>query len=139
MGNLRTRFVPFTLAGLAIVATISLAQQQGGGFLSNFTGEIAIVPSDEMRSSRIRFEAGARTNWHVHSEPQLLLIEEGRGRWQEEGGPVQVLESGEPVLTRASLNHWHGAAPDQFAMQFSVYSGSLDWGDPVSEEDYLGQ
>jgi quercetin dioxygenase-like cupin family protein len=50
-----------------------------------------------MRSTRIRFEAGARTNWHLHSERQLLLIEEGQGRVQELGGPVRVLREGERV------------------------------------------
>ncbi|HEY5667471.1 MAG TPA: cupin domain-containing protein [Gammaproteobacteria bacterium] len=123
---------------LATGACIALAQQQGG-FLSNFTGEISIVNSEEMRSSRIRFEAGARTNWHVHSEPQLLLIEEGQGRWQEEGGRVNLIEAGAPVLTRGAVSHWHGAAPDQAAVQFSVYSGTLEWQDPVTDDQYLGR
>jgi len=126
------------LSAGAIVTIAALGQQQGG-FLSNFTGEIAIVDSSEMRSSRIRFEAGARTNWHVHSEPQILLIEQGRGRWQELGGRVQVLEAGEPVLTQASLSHWHGADPEQAAVQFSVYAGSLEWQEPVTDEQYLGE
>lgn len=126
------------LSASAIVAIAALGQQQGG-FLSNFTGEISIVDSSEMRSSRIRFEAGARTNWHVHSEPQLLLIEEGRGRWQELGGRVQVLEAGEPVLTQGNLSHWHGADPDQAAVQFSVYAGSLEWQAAVTDEEYQGE
>ena len=123
---------------LATFACIAIAQQQGG-FLSNFTGEISIVDSEEMRSSRIRFEAGARTNWHVHSEPQLLLIEEGEGRWQELGGPVHVLAEGEPVLTRGAISHWHGASPDRVAVQFSVYSGTLEWQDAVTDDQYLGR
>ena len=124
---------------LTAFAIAVLAQQQGGGFLNNFTGEISIVDSSEMRSSRIRFEAGARTNWHVHSEPQLLLIEEGRGRWQEQGESIGVLAAGEPVLTRGEVSHWHGADPDQTAVQFSVYSGTLEWGEPVTDEEYLGR
>ena len=123
--------------GFAIVSLAALGQQQGG-FQSFFTGEISIVDSSEMNSSRIRFEAGARTNWHVHSEPQLLLIEEGRGRWQEQGSAVLVLEAGEPVLTRAGVSHWHGADPDQPAVQFSVYAGELEWQSPVTDEEYLG-
>ena len=123
---------------LVAVSAIAWAQQQGGGFFDYFTGDVAIVDSEEMRSSRIRFEAGARTNWHVHSEPHLLLIEEGRGRLQEAGESVVVLEAGAPVLTRAGLRHWHGADPDQAAVQFSVYSGSLDWLEAVSDEEYLG-
>jgi len=140
MKQILTRVLTGLLTICAIVATAALGQQQGrGGFLSNFTGEISVVDSSEMRSSRIRFEAGARTNWHVHEGAQLLLIEEGRGRWQEQGGQVHVLEAGEPVLTRANVSHWHGAAPEEAAVQFSVYSGALDWGDAVSDEQYLGR
>lgn len=138
MTNRKKRVVRFALTGAAILATVALGQQQGG-FLNNFTGDISIVDSSEMRSSRIRFEAGARTNWHIHEGPQLLLIEEGQGRWQEQGRRMQVLEQGQPVLTEANLLHWHGAAPDESAVQFSVYSGALEWGDPVSDDDYLGR
>lgn len=128
----------FLLASVAVVSAIAWGQQQGG-FMNNFTGDIEIVDSSEMRSSRIRFEAGARTNWHVHSEPQLLLIEEGTGRWQEQGGAVQVLNAGEPVLTRGAVSHWHGAAPDQAATQFSVYAGTLEWQQAVTDDEYLGR
>ena len=122
-----------------LIATVASGQQRGGGFASRFTGDIAVVDSSEMRSSRIRFEAGARTNWHVHTERQLLLIEEGQGRLQEKGGPVRVLRAGEPFYTQANVPHWHGADPDQAAVQFSVYSGMLDWLEPVTDEEYLGR
>ncbi|HET9272538.1 MAG TPA: hypothetical protein VFO31_30380 [Vicinamibacterales bacterium] len=46
---------------------------------------VAVLDSKEMRTSRIRFDAGARTNWHLHSTGQLLLVEEGRGRLYELG------------------------------------------------------
>lgn len=131
-----------SIALLLVAAAGYAAQQRGGGaggFASNFTGEIAVVDSSEMRSSRIRFEAGARTNWHVHSERQLLLIEEGEGRFQELGEPIRILRAGEPFYTRANVPHWHGAAPDRAAVQFTVYSGTLEWQQPVTDEEYLGQ
>jgi quercetin dioxygenase-like cupin family protein len=125
---------------LLLAAGIGYSQRGGrGGFASNFTGSIEVVDSSEMRSSRIRFEAGARTNWHLHSERQLLLIEEGEGRLQEMGGPVRVLRQGEPFYTQADVPHWHGAAPGTAAVQFSVYSGTLEWQQPVTDEEYLGQ
>ncbi|HET9192345.1 MAG TPA: cupin domain-containing protein [Vicinamibacterales bacterium] len=137
---------------LFVAAAAGAAQQdaqrgQGGGaaaggrgnFAANFTGTVAIQPTEGTNMSRIRFEAGARTNWHVHTAPQILLIEEGRGRWQEQGDAVKELPMGQPVLTKANVPHWHGAAPDQAALQFSVYAGKLEWQKPVTDAEYKGR
>lgn len=110
-----------------------------GNFANNFTGTIALQQTTGTNMSRIRFEAGARTNWHTHTAPQILLIEEGRGRWQEMGDVVKDLPMGQPVLTKPNLLHWHGAAPDQAAVQFSVYGGDLEWNKPVTDDEYLGK
>lgn len=116
------------------------ASPAGGGGLSNMiTGTFSVVDSADMRMSRIRFEAGARTRWHVHSTGQLLLVEQGKGRLQEQGSPIQELTAGRPVYTKPNVRHWHGAAPDEAAVQFSVYSGTLEWQDEVTEEQYLGK
>jgi quercetin dioxygenase-like cupin family protein len=110
-----------------------------GNFLNNFTGNITVGNTKDMSSSRIKFDAGARTNWHVHSAPQLLLVEEGRGRLQELGEPIKDVPAGQPVLTKANVLHWHGASPDQSALQFSVYSGTLEWKEKVTDEEYTGK
>jgi quercetin dioxygenase-like cupin family protein len=134
------------LIGTAVMFAVPSAQQpaaQGGGrgaFGSNFTGPVAVLDSKEMRTSRIRFDAGARTNWHLHSTGQLLLVEEGRGRLYEMGaGKVVDVKAGEPVFTRPNVLHWHGAAPDSPAVQFSVYSGMLEWKEAVTDEEYAGR
>jgi quercetin dioxygenase-like cupin family protein len=124
---------------LSLFVLVAEGQQNRRSFLDNFTGDIAVVDSAEMNSSRIRFEAGARTNWHVHSERQLLLIEQGQGRMQEKGSAVRTLREGESFYTQAGLTHWHGASPDQAAVQFSVYSGTLEWQAPVTDDEYLGR
>ncbi len=136
-------------AGITVMIAAGSGQQPtpgapapGGGrgnFGANFTGKVTVGDSSNMRSSRIRFEAGARTNWHTHSTGQLLLVEEGRGRLYEQGGDIVELRAGEPVLTRPNVLHWHGAAPDEHALQFSVYSGDLKWAEAVSDEEYLGK
>lgn len=148
--RLRSRvFLACTCAAMAAAA--GAAQQDGqrqggapagagrGNFASNFTGTVAVQQTTGTNMSRIRFEAGARTNWHVHTAGQILLIEEGRGRWQEQGGAIQELPEGQPVYTKANVPHWHGAAPDQAALQFSVYSGNLTWQQPVTDAEYLGR
>lgn len=137
-----SRFCLWLGAAALLGVTGASGQQQPdrSAFYRNFTGgEVGVVDSAEMRSSRIRFAAGARTNWHVHSERQLLLIEEGQGRLQEMGGPIRVLKAGEPVYTQANVPHWHGADPAQHAVQFSVFKGALEWLHPVTDAEYLGR
>lgn len=153
----RTRTVVLSslvVLGLVLMMTAAVAQQQPapspqpapaappagrGNFLNNFTGNITVGNTKDMSSSRIKFDAGARTNWHLHSAAQLLLIEEGRGRLQELGEPIKDLAAGQPVLTKPNVLHWHGAAPDQSALQFSVYSGTLEWKEKVTDEEYSGK
>lgn len=91
---------------------------------------------------RFRFPAGSRLGWHTHLDgPQLLMMEDGRGRVQERGGPVVELLPNEPFVTLAGVEHWHGAAPDEGGVQWNIYDGigvpgSVRWGDPVSDEEY---
>lgn len=147
------------LAALTVLAATAEQSQQGpqqdgqrgqgaaaapagggrGNFASNFTGTVAVQQTTGMNMSRIRFEAGARTNWHIHSAPQILLIEEGKGRWQEMGDVVKEIPLDTPVLTKPNLLHWHGAAPDSHALQFSVYAGTLEWKQSVTDAEYSGK
>jgi len=127
------------IAGAAAQEQLAPPAGRGRGLGAFMTGTIEVGDTKNMNMSRIRFAAGARTNWHLHSAPQLLLVEEGRGRLQELGSAVVDIPAGQPVLTRANVLHWHGAAPDQAALQFSVYSGTLEWKDAVSAEQYLGK
>ena len=152
--QLRSRLL-FAMALAAMTVIAAAAQQDGGrgaagapaegrgagrgNFANNFTGTIAVQQTTGMNMSRIRFEAGARTNWHIHSAPQILLIEEGRGRWQEQGDVVKDIPANQPVLTKPNTLHWHGAAPDQAAVQFSVYAGTLEWKQAVTSEEYSGK
>jgi quercetin dioxygenase-like cupin family protein len=128
-------------ASLGLMTLVALAQQEAapGGRTPNLTGEGRFVDSSDMRASRLVFEAGARTHWHKHSHRQLLLIEEGLGRVQDRGEPIGALRASEPFYTKADVWHWHGAAPDQGAVQFTVYAGTIEWGDPVTDEEYLGR
>lgn len=91
---------------------------------------------------RFRFPAGSRLGWHTHKDgPQLLMMEDGKGRMQERGGPVVEMLPNVPYVTLAGVEHWHGAAPDEGGVQWNIYNGigvpgSVAWGDPVSDEEY---
>jgi quercetin dioxygenase-like cupin family protein len=42
-----------------------------------------------------------------------------------------------PWWTAAGVEHWHGAAPDQDALQLTIYEGTVNWLEAVSDKDYL--
>jgi len=72
------------------------------------------------------------------------MIEEGRGRHQVRGGPIQEMLPGQPWFTAAGVEHWHGAAPDQEALQLTIMRAGAappqeKRGGAVTDEEYLGK
>lgn len=127
------------VAGALIIAIAQhfqiTAEAQRGQ--SNFMGgNPSNVDATAVRTSRLRFPAGSRSNWHTHTWGQLLMIEEGKGRTQVRGGPVQEMLPGQPWWTAAGVEHWHGAAPDTDALQLTIYEGTVNWKDPVTDKEY---
>jgi 4-carboxymuconolactone decarboxylase len=76
--------------------------------------------SPEIRAFRVAFQAGARTHWHVHSGPQLLIVVEGRCLVQKWGETVQTAEVGDVVHIPAGQKHWHGAGANAPATHIAV-------------------
>ena len=130
----------------AITAISVFAMLIGGQFSitaapqSRFVGGDPTRPdSSDMRALRLRFEAGARSNWHSHAGWQILAAEEGQGRTQVRGEVmVELRPGGPPNYTAPGVVHWHGAAPDEHVIQLTVMGGlsGADWFEPVSDADY---
>jgi quercetin dioxygenase-like cupin family protein len=109
------------------------------GQTANMTGKGGFVDSADLRVSRIRFEAGARTYWHVHTTGQVIVAEEGQGLYQEQGSGIRKFVPGQAAYLKANVAHWHGAASDAPVVQATMYGGTLKWLDPVSDEEYSGK
>jgi quercetin dioxygenase-like cupin family protein len=110
----------------------------GQGAQSLFSGGTpSSVDAKAVRTTRLRFPKGSRSNWHTHSWGQLLMIEEGKGRTQVRGGPVLEMNPGVPWWTGAGVEHWHGASPEQDALQLTIYEGDVKWLEPVTDKEYL--
>ena len=52
---------------------------QGSNFMG---GTPSAADATKVRTTRLRFPKGSRSNWHSHTWGQLLMLEEGRGRTQ---------------------------------------------------------
>ena len=75
------------------------------GQTSNFMGGTpAAVDATKVRTTRLKFPKGSRSNWHSHTWGQLLMLEEGHGRTQVRGGPVMETAPGQPWWTAAGVH-----------------------------------
>ena len=113
-----------------------------------FTGAVRLDPLSAAEapgrvvSLRVTFEPGARTAWHTHPAGQTLIVTEGCGRVQREGGPVEEVRPGDVIWFAAGERHWHGAGPTtamtHIALQEVVDGVSVDWQELVLDADYTG-
>ena len=88
---------------------------------------------------RVAFEAGARTNWHSHTGPQLLQIIEGTCRFQKDGGQVREAVVGDLISIAPGERHWHGAAPASPMTHIAInIDAKSNWLEPVTDEEYAG-
>lgn len=108
----------------------------------HFTGEVSIAPlgdpGEGIKVSAVRFEAGARTDWHSHPSGQVLHVVAGRGQVVTADGTRADIGVGDTVTTPPGEVHWHGAAPDQSMTHLSVISGDAVWREKVGEDEYRG-
>lgn len=88
---------------------------------------------------RVEFEPGARTNWHIHSGPQWLLIVDGLVRVQGWGEAAHDVEAGDAVVIAPGEKHWHGAVPGARGAHLAVnVNAETEWLEPVSDQQYEG-
>src|SRR5690348_8766755 len=88
------------------------------GPTTSFVGDVilqnlATTQNVNVTIYRVTFKKGAHTNWHTHSQGQVLYFLEGKGCIQIEGQPIINAEPGDVVEIPASTRHWHGAHPEE--------------------------
>lgn len=77
----------------------------------------------DVRLYRVRFDEGARTNWHTHDRAQLLFGLSGRCLVVDRSGSQLILEEGDVVVIDADIEHWHGAAPGGAGEHLAINTG----------------
>jgi quercetin dioxygenase-like cupin family protein len=114
-----------------------------------FTGTVwqepvieAPSPPPGVRAAFVRFEPGARTNWHTHPLGQTLCIVSGNGRVQNWGGAVREVRAGDIVWFPPNEKHWHGASATTAMVHIAIAevldANYVTWLEKVSDEQYKG-
>jgi quercetin dioxygenase-like cupin family protein len=111
-----------------------------------FTGTVRIDPLIQapaparVASAKVTFEPGARTAWHTHPLGQTLIVTDGFGLVQREGGSVEEIRPGDIVWFMPNEKHWHGASPAtamaHIAIQEQLDGKAVDWMEKVTDEQY---
>lgn len=82
------------------------------------TGDVYISllkNSSQTMVTHFLFTTGSRNFWHYHPDAeQTLLVLEGEGYYQEEGGEKHIIRKGDVFVTKPNIRHWNGATADSY-------------------------
>ena len=111
-----------------------------------FSGTVRIDPlftapaPARAAGAKVTFEPGSRTSWHTHPLGQTLIVTDGLGLVQRDGGPIEEIRPGDVVWFPPNEKHWHGASPTtamtHIAIQESLDGKTVNWMEKVTDEQY---
>lgn len=94
---------------------------------ATFTGDVAIrgyfrreAPS-RLAGGTVTFAPGSRTPWKVNPCGQTLVVMDGVGWAQCEGGEITEIRAGDVVWFPPGVSHWEGATPAQAMSYFALH------------------
>ena len=83
--------------------------------------------NDPIAALQVNFDAGARTVYHTHSHPQILVVTKGTGKVATETEEITVTP-GTVIYFPPDENHWHGATDDSAFSHISITTpGQTTW------------
>ena len=86
-----------------------------------------------LTSKAVHFPAGVRTNPHVHTEGQHIIITGGRGVVGDECG-IHLVQAGDVITSPPGGWHWHGALPTTSMSHVTIEDPGLEL--DVERRDY---
>ena len=111
--------LPALAASPALAQTMEVssngARASVAGPAETFTGVVTVTPlfaANEFSNASgqlVQFTPGARSAWHTHPAGQTLIVTEGMGWVQQEGGEKIEIRPGDVIRTPPGVKHWHGA------------------------------
>ncbi len=85
------------------------------------------------------FSANSTLDWHKHATPQVLIILEGEGYYQERGKEPIILRKGDVIKCEKDVEHWHTSSAGSEVSYIAVYgSEPTMWTEKLSREYYDG-
>lgn len=86
--------------------------------------------------TKATFRANSTLDWHRHTTPQVLIIVEGEGYYQERGKDPVTMKVGDVITCPKETEHWHASSKDRDVTYLAIYSGETVWTEVLTQEDY---
>lgn len=139
-----------------VFAPLSILAQDGSYSVSSFLDEGSKAPNthyigeawlnslvqndDDLgyNITKATFKANSTLDWHKHSSPQVLIIVEGQGYYQERGKEPVILKKGDIIKCAMGIEHWHSSTKESDVTYLALYSGEqpTTWTEVISKEYY---
>ena len=90
--------------------------------------------------TKATFRANSTLDWHKHSTPQVLIIVEGEGYYQERGKDPIRMKVGDVIRCNKETEHWHSSSKESNVTYLAFYGGTqpTTWTEVLSQEYYDG-
>lgn len=88
--------------------------------------------------TKATFKANSTLDWHKHSTPQILIIVEGEGYYQEKGKDPIVLKTGDVIQCASGIEHWHASSKKSDVTYLAIYGGAepTTWTEVLTQKAY---
>ena len=88
--------------------------------------------------TKATFKANSTLDWHKHTSPQVLIVVEGEGYYQERGKEPVRMKEGDIIKCDKDTEHWHSSSKESDVTYLAIYGGTTPttWTEVLSQEDY---
>lgn len=107
----------------------------GEAWLSRLLQEDNELPYNVVKAT---FKANSTLDWHKHSTPQVLIVVDGIGYYQEKGKAPYKMKSGDIIKCSKDTEHWHASSKESDVTYLALYSGQTptEWTEVLTQEYY---
>jgi quercetin dioxygenase-like cupin family protein len=146
-GFLFVASLPFLVSAQSTDYTISSFLTQGPKAPNtHYIGEAwlnSVIQADaeiNYNITKATFRANSTLDWHKHSTPQVLIVVEGVGFYQERGKEAVIIKKGDVIRCNKDIEHWHTSSKENAVTYLAIYGGAqpTTWTEKLTQEYYDG-
>jgi len=86
--------------------------------------------------TKATFKANSTLDWHKHTSPQVLIVVDGLGYYQERGKAPLKMKVGDIIKCQPDTEHWHASSKESDVTYLAIYSGETAWTEVLSQKNY---